>query len=144
MFGIGVPELMLILVVGLVVFGPAKLPEIGRALGKTIGEFKKLSNSITVEPIKADPPQRKKHLLLRMLEVIIKWIDYILLEVYDMFGLGVPELILILVIGLVVFGAGRLPEIGRALGKSISEFKAAGSEDNTLNITSESNKEEQK
>lgn len=60
MFGIGVPELMLILVVGLVVFGPAKLPEIGRALGKTIGEFKKLSNSITVEPIKADPPQRKK------------------------------------------------------------------------------------
>ena len=60
MFGIGVPELMLILVVGLVVFGPAKLPEIGRALGKTIGEFKKLSNSITVEPIKADPPQRNK------------------------------------------------------------------------------------
>ena len=60
MFGVGVPELMLILVVGLVVFGPAKLPEIGRALGKTIGEFKKLSNSITVEPIKADPPQRKK------------------------------------------------------------------------------------
>ena len=79
-----------------------------------------------------------------MLEVIIKWINYILLEVYDMVGLGVPELILILVIGRVVFGAGRLPEIGRALGKSISEFKAAGSEDNTLNITSESNKEEQK
>ncbi|MCI7477827.1 MAG: twin-arginine translocase TatA/TatE family subunit, partial [Selenomonadales bacterium] len=34
MFGIGVPELMIILVIGLVVFGPGKLPEIGRALGK--------------------------------------------------------------------------------------------------------------
>ena len=36
-----------------------------------------------------------------------------------MFGFGMPELIVILVIVLVVFGAGRLPEIGAALGKSI-------------------------
>ena len=34
-----------------------------------------------------------------------------------MFGLGVPELVLILIIGLVVFGPGRLPDIGKALGK---------------------------
>ncbi|CAH2032463.1 twin-arginine translocase TatA/TatE family subunit [Trichlorobacter ammonificans] len=42
-----------------------------------------------------------------------------------MFGFGMPELIVILVIVLVVFGAGRLPEIGAALGKSIKNFKNA-------------------
>jgi len=46
------------------------------------------------------------------------------MEVY-MFGFGMPELIIILVIVLVVFGAGRLPEIGSALGKSIKNFKRA-------------------
>lgn len=42
-----------------------------------------------------------------------------------MFGFGMPELIVILVIVLVVFGAGKLPEIGGALGKSIRNFKKA-------------------
>ena len=42
-----------------------------------------------------------------------------------MFGIGMPELIVILVIVLVVFGAGRLPETGNALGKSIKNFKRA-------------------
>ena len=48
-----------------------------------------------------------------------------------MFGFGMPELIVVLVIVLVVFGAGRLPEIGGALGKSIRNFKKAsgGKED---------------
>ena len=36
-----------------------------------------------------------------------------------MFGIGVPELILILVIGLVVFGPGKLPEVGRAVGERL-------------------------
>ena len=44
-----------------------------------------------------------------------------------MFGFGMPELIVVLVIVLVVFGAGRLPEIGGAIGKSIRNFKKASS-----------------
>ena len=46
-----------------------------------------------------------------------------------MFGLGVPELILILVIGLVIFGPGKLPGVGKALGQSSKEFKAANKEE---------------
>ncbi len=42
-----------------------------------------------------------------------------------MFGLGMPELLVILIIGLLVFGAGRLPEIGSSLGKAIKGFKEA-------------------
>ncbi len=40
-----------------------------------------------------------------------------------MFGLGMPELLIILVIILVIFGAGRLPEIGAGLGRAIRNFK---------------------
>ena len=40
-----------------------------------------------------------------------------------MFGIGVPELVVIMVIALVVFGPGKLPEIGSALGKGIRDFK---------------------
>ena len=58
MFGIGVPELILILVVGLIVFGPGKLPEMGRTLGKGIREFRKASNALTAaEPPPVQPTQ---------------------------------------------------------------------------------------
>ena len=45
-----------------------------------------------------------------------------------MFGLGTQEILLILVLGLVVFGAKRLPEIGSGLGRAISSFRNAVSQ----------------
>ncbi len=51
-----------------------------------------------------------------------------------MFGFGMPELIIILVIILVVFGAGKLPEIGGALGKSIRNFKKASEAKDEIEI----------
>lgn len=46
MFGLGVPEIVLILIVALIVFGPKRLPEIGRTLGKTLGEFRKATDDL--------------------------------------------------------------------------------------------------
>ncbi len=51
-----------------------------------------------------------------------------------MLGLGVPELIVILVIALLVFGPGRLPEIGGALGKGIRDFKKGFDEEDPKKV----------
>jgi TatA/E family protein of Tat protein translocase len=47
MFGsIGMPELVIIFVIALIIFGPRKLPELGRSLGRSINEFKRASNEL--------------------------------------------------------------------------------------------------
>ena len=46
-------------------------------------------------------------------------------------GIGLPELIVILVIVIVIFGANRLPELGRGIGKGLKNFKDATKEDET-------------
>ena len=47
MFGsIGMPELLIIFVIALIIFGPRKLPELGRSLGRSLGEFKRASNEL--------------------------------------------------------------------------------------------------
>ena len=57
-----------------------------------------------------------------------------------MFGIGMPELIVILVIILIIFGAGKLPEIGGAIGKGIKNFKKASKEPDEINVTPENKK----
>jgi sec-independent protein translocase protein TatA len=59
-----------------------------------------------------------------------------------MFGLGMPELIVILIIVLVIFGANRLPQLGEGLGKAIKGFKKGISDSN--DSTKDSDKKENK
>lgn len=56
-------------------------------------------------------------------------------------NLGIPELILILVIALIIFGPSKLPDIGKSLGKSIREFKNATSGNLDNNEASNNNDE---
>jgi sec-independent protein translocase protein TatA len=53
MFGVGAPELVLILIIALVIFGPSKLPQIGASLGKGIRDFKSAMQEIDAPPAAA-------------------------------------------------------------------------------------------
>jgi sec-independent protein translocase protein TatA len=52
-----------------------------------------------------------------------------------MFGLGASELIIILIIVVILFGASRLPEIGRGIGEAIKNFKKSTSEKPEIDVT---------
>jgi sec-independent protein translocase protein TatA len=52
-----------------------------------------------------------------------------------MFGIGIPELLIIMVIVLIIFGAGKLPEIGGAIGKSIRNFKMSLHDNDEIDVT---------
>ena len=57
-----------------------------------------------------------------------------------MFGLGATELIIILVIVIVLFGASRLPEIGKGIGEAIKNFKKSTSEQPEIDVTPDKDK----
>ncbi len=61
-----------------------------------------------------------------------------------MFGLGPTELILILIIVVVLFGAKKLPEIGKGIGEAIKNFKKSTSEPPEIDVTPKKDSEENK
>ncbi len=58
MFGLGLPEVAIIGIIALVIFGPKKIPEMGSALGKTLRGFKQELKTPTSEPEETDPDNR--------------------------------------------------------------------------------------
>ncbi|WP_027190120.1 twin-arginine translocase TatA/TatE family subunit [Fundidesulfovibrio putealis] len=59
-----------------------------------------------------------------------------------MFGLGVWELSLILIVILLLFGGSKLPELGRGLGKAIKDFRRSASEPDEIDITKDKDKDD--
>ena len=57
-------------------------------------------------------------------------------------GIGVTELVLILVVVMIIFGVGRLPEVGGALGRAMREFRKSQSDKNEVSLGVESEEEE--
>lgn len=56
---IGIPGLILILILALIIFGPSKLPEIGKAAGSTLKEFKKATNDLVSDDVREEQEQLK-------------------------------------------------------------------------------------
>ncbi|HAR46359.1 MAG: hypothetical protein A2X56_08925 [Nitrospirae bacterium GWC2_57_13] len=71
MFGLGVPELIVIFIIALVVFGPKKLPDLGKSLGRGIAEFKRATSEVK-ESIETEMRQAERSLELEKIDERMK------------------------------------------------------------------------
>ncbi len=63
------------------------------------------------------------------------WLPYVSARRNSMLGLGMQELVIILIIVVVLFGATRLPQIGKGMGEAIRNFKKSTSEPDSIDVT---------
>ena len=82
MFGLGIPELLVIFVIALVVFGPKKLPELGKSIGRAMAEFKKATDEFQ-ESVRTEMKEVEKTADIADIKEEIKQIEHI--------GHGVPH-----------------------------------------------------
>lgn len=59
---IGIPSLILIIIIALIIFGPSKLPDIGKAAGQTLREFKNATNDLMSDPSEEAPLKKEDHM----------------------------------------------------------------------------------
>jgi len=121
-FGVG--ELVIILLIVLVIFWNNNLPGIREGLGQGIENFRQSIKSPDSLPALLEKEKR----------------EY---SSPTMFGFGIGELILILLIVLVVFGANKLPSIGEGVGKAIQNFRKAIKSPDSIDVTPERKADEQ-
>jgi len=71
MFGLGIPELLVIFVIALLVFGPKKLPDLGRSVGRALAEFKKAQQEFQ-ESVQAEMKEVEKNMDVKKIEELGK------------------------------------------------------------------------
>ena len=144
MFNIGFSELLLVLLVAFLVVGPKDLPKVARWLGRTVKKSRRLLNEIKKES-GWDELEKEVRDVQHDVKDAVKQGDVsaeIELREDTNMRLGTTEIILIVVLALVLFGGGKLAGVGKALGKSIKDFKNEVKDDKAEEKSKEDKKDE--